>query len=402
MNAALKPRAETRNPSPGVLQPIAEHVHEAIALRHTLHQHPELAFAEHRTSALIASRLSGWGYDVDTGIASTGVVATLKRGNGTRKLGLRADIDALPITEASGLPYASAAHGTMHACGHDGHTAILLAAARYLIHHGQFDGTLQLFFQPAEETGSGAKRMLDEGLLERFPVDAIFGLHNWPGVPAGKFGFVEGPAMASVDWAKVTVRGKGGHGAEPHTGVDPVLVSAHLITALQSVVSRNVDPREMAVVTVGSIHGGNAANVIPDEVELKLTIRAFSPAVREVLRQRITTLAESVAASFGARVDLEFPVGFPSVINDPTQTRFAREVARELFGEDAIEEGLPPRTASEDFAFFLQQRPGAFIFVGNGDSASLHNPQYVFNDEVIPVAASYWARLAERFLVEDA
>jgi hippurate hydrolase len=387
----------------GVIPQVAAFSEEqAIAIRHDLHRHPELAFEEHRTSARIAGLLSDWGFDVTTGVGGTGVVGTLKRGSGTRRLGLRADFDALPISEDSGLSYASQNPGLMHACGHDGHTTILLSAAHYLARHGRFDGTVHLVFQPAEEIGKGATRMIADGLFERFPVDAIFGLHNWPGVPAGRFGFVDGPAMASVDWARIRVIGKGGHGAEPHTGVDPVLASAHIITALQSVVSRNVDPREMAVITVGSIHGGQAANVIPDSVELKLTVRAFLPEVRETLRRRIPLLAESVAAGFGASVEIEFPLGFPSVLNHAAETAFARQVALDVFGEAGVVPGLAPRTASEDFAFLLQQRPGSFLFVGNGDSASLHSPRYVFDDAVIAPAASYWAHLAERFLAEPA
>lgn len=381
---------------------VAEFAEQAIAIRHDLHQHPELAFEEHRTSARIAGLLSDWGYDVATGVGGTGVVGTLRRGDGGRSLGLRADFDALPISEESGLAYASRTPGLMHACGHDGHTTILLAAARQLARHGRFEGTLRLVFQPAEEVGKGATRMIEDGLFERFPVDAIFGLHNWPGIPTGRFGFVEGPAMASVDWARIRVLGQGGHGAEPHTGVDPVLAAAHLVTALQSLVSRNVDPREMAVVTVGSIHGGQAANVIPDSVELKLTVRAFLPEVRQRLRERIPALAESIAAGFGARVAIDFPLGFPSVLNPAAETAFAREAALELFGAEGVLEGLAPRTASEDFAFLLQRRPGSFLFVGNGDSAPLHSPRYVFDDAAIVPAASYWAHLAERFLAEAA
>ncbi len=399
MSALLPASALVRGVFPQIAAFTDEH---AIALRHDFHRHPELAFEEHRTSARIAGLLSDWGFDVATGVGGTGVVATLRRGSGTRRLGLRADFDALPITEDSGLAYASQSHGLMHACGHDGHTTILLAAAQYLARHGRFDGTVHLVFQPAEEIGRGATRMLDDGLFERFPVDAIFGLHNWPGVPTGHLGFVDGPAMASVDWASIRVLGHGGHGAEPHAGVDPVLVAAHLITALQSLVSRNVDPREMAVVTVGSIHGGQAANVIPDSVELKLTARAFLPDVRQALRQRIPVLAESVAAGFGARVEIDFPLGFPSVLNHAAETAFARRVALEQFGTERVTQALAPRTASEDFAFLLQRRPGSFLFVGNGDSASLHSPRYVFDDAAIAPAASYWARLAERFLAEPA
>ncbi|MBA4707268.1 M20 aminoacylase family protein [Aquitalea aquatica] len=371
---------------------------EFVALRRDLHQHPELAFAEHRTAGKVAALLQQWGYQVTTGIAGTGVVGSLRRGSSQRALGLRADMDALPIHEATGLPYASQNPGVMHACGHDGHTAILLAAARFLALHGQFDGTLQLIFQPAEETGSGARRMLEEGLFERFPCDAVFGLHNWPGVSCGHIGCIEGPAMASVDQAHITVHGKGGHGAEPHNTVDPVLVSAHLITALQSVVSRNVDPLDMGVLTVGSIHGGHASNVIPDSVELKLTARTFRPEVRSLLQQRVPALVEAQAASFGARAEVDYRLGFPPVCNHPAETALAREVAQDTLGAARVEEAFRPRTASEDFAFMLQARPGSFVFFGNGDSAGLHNPRYDFNDAILPLAASYWVALAERYL----
>lgn len=390
------------SPVPSHNRHIAAFADQAIAIRHDLHQHPELAFEEHRTSARIANLLADWGYDVTTGVGGTGVVGTLRRGSGTRSIGLRADFDALPISEDSGLPYASSTPGLMHACGHDGHTTILLTAAHHLARHGRFEGSVQLVFQPAEETGKGATRMIEDGLFERFPVDAIFGLHNWPGIAAGRLGFVDGPAMASVDWAGIRIIGKGRHGAEPHTGVDPILVAAHLVTALQSLVSRNVDPREMAVVTVGAIHGGNAANVIPDSVELKLTVRAFLPEVRQHLRERIQTLTTALVSSFGAEAQINFPVGFPSVLNHPAETAFARTAARQLFGADTVIDQLPPRTASEDFAFLLQQRPGSFLFVGNGDSAPLHSPRYVFNDASIVPAASYWTHLTERFLEEPA
>ncbi|KJV30836.1 amidohydrolase [Aquitalea magnusonii] len=371
---------------------------EFVALRRDLHQHPELAFAEHRTAGKVAALLQQWGYQVTTGIAGTGVVGSLRRGSSERSLGLRADMDALPIQEATGLPYASQNPGVMHACGHDGHTAILLAAARFLALHGQFDGTLQLIFQPAEETGSGARRMLEEGLFERFPCDAVFGLHNWPGVSCGHIGCIEGPAMASVDQAHITVHGKGGHGAEPHNTVDPVLVSAHVITALQSVVSRNVDPLDMGVLTVGSIHGGHASNVIPDSVELKLTARTFRPEVRSLLQQRVPALVEAQAASFGARAEVDYRLGFPPVCNHPAETALARKVAQDTLGAARVEEAFRPRTASEDFAFMLQERPGSFVFFGNGDSAGLHNPRYDFNDAILPLAASYWVALVERYL----
>lgn len=379
---------------------IAAHIEDFIALRRDLHQYPELAFQERRTSKLIASRLSSWGYEVATDIAGTGIVATLARGNGKKALAIRADMDALPIEEATGLDYASNNPGVMHACGHDGHTTILLAAARYLAESGTFDGALRLIFQPAEEIGAGARKMLSEGLFERFPVDAVFGLHNWPGVPAGHFGFVSDAAMASVDQAVIRIVGKGGHGAEPHRGVDPVLASASFITALQSIVSRNVDPQEMAVVTVGSIHGGSASNVIPESIELKLTMRAFSQAVRDQLQQRVPALARAQAESFGAIAEVDYRLGFPALINHRKETAFAREVALSSFQADRIVPDFRPRTASEDFAFLLQKKPGSYLFVGNGESAPLHSARYDFNDAIIAPAARYWVRLAETFLTD--
>lgn len=381
-----------------VARKIRTYLDDIIAFRRDLHQNPELAFQEKRTSNLVVSHLASYGYQVFHGIAGTGIVATLKKGEGSRIIGLRADMDALPITEATSLDYASRNKGVMHACGHDGHTAILLAAARYLAEFSEFDGTVRLIFQPAEEIGAGAKKLLAEGLFERFPVDAVFGLHNWPDVPVGSFGFVAGPAMASVDQAYIKVVGKGGHGAEPHRGVDPVLASASLITALQSIVSRNVDPREMAIVTVGSIHGGSASNVIPESVELKLTVRTFNEAVRQHLSERIPALARAQAESFGAKAEVEYRFGFPSVVNHADETAFARTVALQAFGEEKVIADFQPRTASEDFAFLLQARPGSYLFVGNGDSAPLHSANYNFNDDIILPAARYWVRLVESYL----
>jgi hippurate hydrolase len=310
-------------------------------------------------------------------------------------------MDALPIEEATGLNYASSNPGVMHACGHDGHTSILLAAARYLAESGNFSGTLRLIFQPAEEIGAGARKMIAEGLFERFPVDAVFGLHNWPDVPAGQFGFVPGAAMASVDQAVIQIVGKGGHGAEPHRTIDPVLASASFITALQSVVSRNVDPQDMAVVTVGAIHGGSASNVIPESVELKLTMRAFNEAVRSQLQARIPALARAQAESFGATAAVNYRLGFPALINHVEETAFARAVAFAALGPAAIEKDFRPRTASEDFAYMLQAKPGSYLFVGNGDSAPLHSARYNFNDAIIAPAARYWVRLAETFLTNE-
>lgn len=377
---------------------IAAFIGEFKALRQDLHRHPELSFQEHRTSAIVAERLAAWGYEVTPGIAGTGVVGRLVRGSSGKSLGIRADMDALPITEATGLPYASENAGVMHACGHDGHTTVLLAAARFLAESGRFDGTLNLIFQPAEENGGGANRMIAEGLFERFPCDAVFGLHNWPCVGEGHFGCVTGPAMASVDQITITVRGKGGHGAAPHETVDPVVAAAHIITALQTVVSRNVDPLDMGVVTVGSIHGGAAPNVIPESVELKLTARAFKPEVRAILQERIPAIARAQAESFGATAEVQYRPGYPAVLNHDAETALARSVAVDTFGAARVDAGFRPRTASEDFAFMLLQRPGSYVFVGNGDGASLHSPYYDFNDAILAPSATYWVRLAERFL----
>ncbi|MBN8948937.1 MULTISPECIES: M20 aminoacylase family protein [unclassified Rhizobium] len=397
MNAIIK----TASISDPVERGIAAYLDEIIELRHDLHQYPELAFQEHRTAKKVAALLGDWGYEVTTGIAGTGVVATLRRGDGNRSIGIRADMDALPIEEATGLDYASSNPGVMHACGHDGHTSILLAAARYLAESGSFSGTLRLIFQPAEEIGAGARKMLSEGLFDRFPVDAVFGLHNWPGVPAGQFGFVAGPAMASVDKAVIRIVGKGGHGAEPHRSVDPVLASASFITALQSVVSRNIDPQEMAVATVGSIHAGSASNVIPESVEMKLTMRAYNEEVRARLQERIVALARAQAESFGAMADVDYRLGFPALFNHAEETDFARDVALQAFGPSVVEANFRPRTASEDFAFLLQAKPGSYLFVGNGDSAPLHSARYDFNDAIIAPAARYWVRLTETFLAND-
>ncbi|WP_326525533.1 M20 aminoacylase family protein [Sphingomonas sp.] len=384
--------------APPVLTAIEAFIDDAIAVRHDLHRHPELSFGEERTAGRVAELLVDWGYRVTTGVGGHGVVATLTRGNGAKALGIRADMDALPITETSGLDFASSVTGRMHACGHDGHTAILLAAARYLAKDGVFSGTLNLVFQPAEEVGQGARRMIADGLFGRFPCDAVFGLHNWPGLPAGRLGFVDGPAMASVDWAAIRVIGKGGHGAAPHETIDPVVVAAHIVTALQTIVARNVAPLDTAVVTIGSIHGGEAANVIPDSVELKLTTRTFRPEVREDINRRWPELVRGIVAGFGATVEIETRPGFPSVLNHPAETAFARQVALDLFGDDGVIADLTPRTASEDFAFLLQERPGSFLFVGTGEGEPLHSPRYRFNDAVIAPAAAYWARLTETFL----
>ncbi|MCU1752711.1 M20 aminoacylase family protein [Pseudomonas sp. 6D_7.1_Bac1] len=383
-----------------VLPGIAALQDEMITLRQRIHAHPELGFEEFTTSELVAQCLTQWGYEVSKGVGKTGVVGTLKNGEG-RSLGLRADMDALPIQEATGLPYASRIDGVMHACGHDGHTATLLAAAKYLAQTRDFNGTLNLVFQPAEEGLGGAKKMLEDGLFERFPCDAIFAMHNIPGYPAGQLGFYSGPFMASADTVTIKIIGIGGHGAVPHKAVDPVVVCASIVIALQSIVSRNVNPQETAIITVGSIHAGNVSNVIPASAEMILSVRALRPEVRQLLELRITELVNGQAASFGAQAEIDYYHCHPVLINDPEQTAFARQVAREWLGEGQLIEDLRPFTASEDFAFILEQCPGSYLVIGNGQgdgSCLLHNPGYDFNDACLPVGASYWVKLAEGFL----
>lgn len=372
---------------------------DPVAIRHKLHAAPELSREEHATSAFVAELLEGWGYDVVRGVGGTGVVATLRNGAGERTIGLRADMDALPITEATGAPYASTHLGVMHACGHDGHTTILLAAAKELAETRDFSGTVRLVFQPAEEVG-GAVEMLADGLFERFPVDVIFAMHNWPSIPAGEFRFLAGPTMASVDLVIITITGQGGHGARPHETVDPIVAASSLVLALQTIVSRNVDPLETAVITVGMIHGGTLPNVIPDKVELQITTRAFTDAVRDRVRARIKVLAEAHAASYGATAEVYHPPGFPALVNHDAETAFARQVAVRHFGEDVV--GTAPlRTGSEDFAFMLQKKAGSYLFVGNGPSADLHSPRYDFNDAIIAPASRYWVALVKDYLAAN-
>jgi hippurate hydrolase len=378
---------------------MAEIEAEMIGLRHRLHAHPELGFEEQATSDLVAGCLTTWGYRVTRGLGETGVVGTLSRGDG-RRLGLRADMDALPIHETTGLPYASRIDGVMHACGHDGHTAMLLAAARCLANR-EFRGTLNLIFQPAEEGLAGAKKMIDDGLFTQFPCDAVFAMHNVPGFPTGKLGFCSGPFMASADEARVRVIGRGGHGAAPQTTVDPVVVCASIVMALQSIVARNVSPQEMAIVTVGSIHAGTVSNVIPQHADLQLSVRALSPDVRALLERRIREIVQGQAASYGATAEIDYRYGYPVLVNHDDETEFARQVAVELGGEDALIENLRPIAASEDFAFMLDACPGSYLSIGNGEGeagCALHNPGYDFNDANLAIGASYWVALAERFL----
>ncbi|EMZ6147084.1 amidohydrolase [Escherichia coli] len=376
---------------------------ELREIRHQIHGNPELGLQEFKTSALVAEKLRQWGYEVEQGLATTGVVATLKVGDGEKSIGLRADMDALPIYENSGKPWASKHPGLMHACGHDGHTTILLGAARYFAETRRFNGTLRLIFQPAEEMINGGEIMVKEGLFDRFPCDVIFGMHNMPGLPVGKFFFQPGALMASMDQFHITVRGCGGHGAIPHKAIDPVLVAAHITTVLQSIVSRNVDPLEAAVITVGSIVAGEAANVIPDSAEMKISVRSLSRDTRQLLLTRIPALAQAQAASFGATAEVTHVNGTPVLVNDEEMARFAWQVACKTFGEDRAEFGIKPLMGSEDFSFMLEAQPkGGFLLFGNGDvgegSCMVHNPGYDFNDASLVPASSYWGALVEAWL----
>jgi hippurate hydrolase len=373
------------------------------AWRRDIHAHPELLYDVHRTAAFVAERLREFGCDeVATGLGRTGVVGVIKgrkpAGKGDiRVIGLRADMDALPIEEATRLPYASRTPGKMHACGHDGHTAMLLGAARYLSETRNFAGDAVVIFQPAEEGGAGAAAMLKDGLLNRFAIDQIYGMHNGPGIPVGSFAIRSGPIMASTDAVDIRIEGHGGHAARPHISIDSVLVGAQLVTALQSIVSRSVDPLESAVVSMCEFHAGNARNVIPQTAELKGTVRTLTPEVRLLVEKRLREVVEGVARMTGARIDLKYERGYPVVVNHASQTDVAIRVAKEVAGDANVHE-MPPLMGGEDFAYMLEQRPGAFIFCGNGDSAGLHHPAYDFNDDAIVFGTSYWIKLVENTL----
>ncbi|MBN4095999.1 M20 aminoacylase family protein [Methylobacterium sp. OT2] len=380
---------------------VADLVDEIREIRRAIHGRPELAYAETETAGLVADRLAAWGFSVTRGLAGTGVVGTLRVGEGSRSIGLRADMDALPITEATGLPYASGTPGAMHACGHDGHTAILLGAARQLARTRAFDGTVHLFFQPAEEIGhdSGASRMIADGLFERFPCDAVFGIHTHPGIPSGTFLVRRGPFMAASDKMTIEVDGTGGHAGRPHLAVDAALAAAGIVTALQSVVARNIDPLEPAVVSVGVLHAGDVYNVVPGSARIELSIRSFDARVRDRLRTRLTDLAQAQAASYGATARVAFEAGYPVLANADSETDIAAAVAAELVGEAGIAREAPPMMTSEDFAFMLRERPGCFLRLGNGiDSPPVHHSGYDFDDANLAVGMAFWTRLVERFL----
>lgn len=373
---------------------------ELTRIRRHLHANPELSFEEAETARFVAEKLEAWGYEVSRNVGGHGVVARLTVGAGTKSIAIRADMDALPIEEQTGHPYASKFTGKMHACGHDGHTTVLLGAAEYLARTRRFSGTVNLIFQPAEEAGgwSGAQAMIADGLFERFPFDAIFGLHNHPGAPEGTWLMRSGPLMAAADTVEIKVHGKGGHASRPHLTIDPVVVACNIVVALQSVVSRNIDPTQTAVVTVGAIHGGEAANVIPESARMLMTVRSFDPDIRDLLEARITKLANAVAEGYGAKAVINYTRGNPVVVNSEEETEFARIVAEELVGADKVSI-CPLIPGSEDFSHFLQHKPGSFLRLGNGvNSAILHSDKYDFADESLTVGAAMWARLTERYL----
>ena len=374
---------------------------DLIEWRHDIHAHPELAYQEERTSGLVASLLESWGVTVHRGLARTGVVGSLSGGDGPR-IGLRADMDALAMDESNTFEYRSRNPGRMHACGHDGHTTMLLGAARYLAER-DLAGTVHFIFQPAEEAAGGARLMVEEGLFEQFPVDAVFGMHNWPGLSAGRFAMRTGPMMASFDRFDIVIEGRGAHAAAPHTGVDPVMVSAQIVTALQSIVSRNVDPQQPAVISVTKMSAGDAYNVIPEIVTLNGGIRCFDPQVRELLRRRIVEVSEGLAQSLGARATADFIAECPAVINAKECTALASRTTAAIVGDENVDTNADPVMVSEDFAYMLGAKPGCYILIGNGareGGCMIHNPNYDFNDDVLALGATYWASLTENFLRE--
>jgi hippurate hydrolase len=384
-----------------IVNRIADLHGEITAWRHDLHAHPELLYDVQRTAASVAEKLKAFGCDeVVPGLGRTGVVGVIhgRKGKSDKVIGLRADMDALPIEEATDLPYKSTVPGKMHACGHDGHTAMLLGAARYLAETRNFAGTAVVIFQPAEEGGAGGKAMLDDGMMERFGINEVYGMHNYPGMPLGQFGLRAGPLMAAADHLSIDIEGVGGHAARPQFSVDTVLVGAQIINNIQSVVSRNVDPLEAAVVSICLFQAGNTDNVSPQTAKLRGTARSLTPAVQDLLEKRLREVVEGTAKLHGAKAKFSYRRGYPVLKNHAAQTEFAASVAAGIAGKDKVNTSLAPVMGAEDFSFMLNARPGAFIFVGNGDSAGLHHPAYNFNDDVIPIGTSYWVKLVETAL----
>jgi len=394
-----------------ILDSIVTQAASIAAVRRDIHAHPELCFEEVRTADVIAAKLSEWGIPIHRGMGKTGVVGIVKSGTSGRAVGLRADMDALPMQEFNTFGHASRNAGKMHACGHDGHVAMLLAAAQHLAKHRQFDGTVYLIFQPAEEGGGGAREMISDGLFEKFPMEAVFGMHNWPGDTVGQFAVSPGPVMASSNEFKITIRGRGSHAALPHNGIDPVPIACQMVQAFQTIISRNKKPIDAGVISVTMIHAGEATNVVPDFCELQGTVRTFTIEVLDLIEERMKKVAEHVCAAHDATCEFEFVRNYPPTINSAAEAEFARKVMASIVGEAnvAVQE---PTMGAEDFAYMLQARPGAYCFIANGDGSHremghgggpcmLHNPSYDFNDDLIPLGATYWVRLAEAWLARE-
>jgi len=398
-----------------VIDSIVTQAASIAAVRRDIHAHPELCFEEVRTADVVAQKLTEWGIPIHRGLGKTGVVGIVKGRDGGasgRAIGLRADMDALPMQEFNTFAHASKHQGKMHACDHDGHVAMLLAAAQHFAKHRNFDGTVYLIFQPAEEGGGGARVMIEDGLFEQFPMEAVYGMHNWPGMPVGTFAVSPGPVMASTSEFKITLRGKGGHAALPHTGIDPVPIACGMVQTFQTIISRNKKPVDAGVISVTMIHAGEATNVVPDSVELQGTVRTFTVEVLDLIEKRMRQIAEHTCAAHDATCEFEFVRNYPPTINSPAEAEFARKVMAGIVGEERV---LPqePTMGAEDFAYMLQAKPGAYCFIANGDGAHremghgggpcmLHNPSYDFNDDLIPLGATYWVKLAEEWLAQPA
>jgi hippurate hydrolase len=392
-----------------LIDPIIAFQSELQQIRRDLHAHPELCYEEERTADVVCARLTEWGIPFERGLGKTGVVGIIRNGTSERAIGLRADMDALPMQEINTFPHASKHPGKMHACGHDGHTAMLLGAAHHLARHRNFDGTVYLVFQPAEEGGAGAREMIKDGLFERFPMDAIYGMHNWPGAATGTLSVCEGPMMASSNEFHVTVRGRGAHAAQPHKGIDPIMIAVQIAQAWQTIVTRNKSPLDTAVLSITQIHAGSATNVIPDDAKLVGTVRTFTTEVLDMVEKRMQSLAEGIAAAFDAEVEFTFRRNYPPLVNHSKETRFALDVMKSVVGEAMVDANVEPTMGAEDFAFFLQEKPGCYIFIGNGEGdhrdgghglgpCVLHNASYDFNDRLLPIGASFWVHLAEAAL----
>lgn len=394
-----------------VLAEIEQKHEELTAIRRDIHAHPELAFTEERTSSLVAERLTGLGLEVHTGIGRTGVVGVLRAGSGKRSIGLRADMDALPMPELNRFAHRSQNEGKMHGCGHDGHTTMLLGAAQYLASHRNFDGTVNFIFQPAEEGGNaGAKAMMDDGLFERFPCDVVYGMHNMPGMEQGHLAFRSGPTMASSNRFDIIIKGVGGHAAQPHNSVDPIMIAAEIVQALQTLITRNKNPIDTAVLSLTQIHAGDAYNVIPAQAVIRGTVRTYTVAVLDMMENNMRRIVTKLCEAYGATGELDFVRCYPPLVNWPEQTEFAAGVAESVFGAQRVNRSIPPFTGSEDFSFYLEKVPGTYLFIGNGDGAhrmdtyhgmgpcQLHNSNYDFNDALLPVGATYWVKLVEATL----